>query len=253
MPLARTCVPRSTSIGAVTQGEDFRARVLVVDDDAVVVGDVVDRAAPGGLRRPPSWSAATTRHGGVPHLPARRRPARPDAAREGRHRRLPGDPGRVRRPDRDAHRQGRHRRRRGRPRVGCRRLRRQAVQAQGAGRPHPRPRTSQRRRPGPTRSPIGAAGDRRRRPLGDPRRRSRSTSPPSSSTCSSAWPASPGRCSPARCCSSRSGATVTRPTRGWSTSTSSGCGPRSSTDPENPEIVLTVRGVGYKAGSAGEQ
>jgi two-component system, OmpR family, response regulator MtrA len=25
------------------------------------------------------------------------------------------------------------------------------------------------------------------------------------------------------------------------------------TDPENPEIVLTVRGVGYKAGSSGQQ
>ena len=33
---------------------------------------------------------------------------------QGRHRRVQGDPRRVRRPDRDAHRQGRHRRRRGR-------------------------------------------------------------------------------------------------------------------------------------------
>ena len=56
----------------------------------------------------------------------------------------------------------------------------------------------------------------------------------SSSTCSSAWPASRGRCSPARCCSSRSGATATPPTPGWSTCTCSGCAPRSSTTPSGP-------------------
>ena len=39
------------------------------------------------------------------------------------------------------------------------------------------------------------------------------------------------RCSPARCCSSRCGATGTRPTRGWSTSTSSGSAPRSRSTP----------------------
>ena len=36
------------------------------------------------------------------------------------------------------------------------------------------------------------------------------------------WPASRARCSPARCCSSRSGATGTRQTPGWSTCTCSG-------------------------------
>ena len=56
----------------------------------------------------------------------------------------------------------------------------------------------------------------------------------SSSTCWSAWPASPGRCSPARCCSSRSGATATPPTPGWSTSTCSGCAPRSSPTRRTP-------------------
>ncbi len=37
----------------------------------------------------------------------------------------------------------------------------------------------------------------------------------------------PGRCSPARCCWSRSGATGTRRTPAWSTCTCSGCAPRS--------------------------
>ncbi len=44
----------------------------------------------------------------------------------------------------------------------------------------------------------------------------------------------PGRSSPARCCSSRCGATGTPRTRGWSTSTSSGSGPRSSTTRRTP-------------------
>ena len=56
------------------------------------------------------------------------------------------------------------------------------------------------------------------------------------------WPDGRGRSSPARCCSSRSGATATPPTPGWSTCTCSGCAPRSSSDPEHPEIVVTVRG-----------
>lgn len=55
-----------------------------------------------------------------------------------------------------------------------------------------------------------------------------------SSTCSSAWPPSPGRCSPVRCCWSRSGATGTRPTPGWSTCTCSGCDPRSRRTPSTP-------------------
>src|SRR6202046_2683693 len=42
-------------------------------------------------------------------------------------------------------------------------------------------------------------------------------SPRSSSTCWSRWPASRVRCSPGRSCSSRSGATGTRRTPGWST------------------------------------
>ena len=46
-------------------------------------------------------------------------------------------------------------------------------------------------------------------------RQRRSRSRRWSSTCSSRWPASRGRCSPARCCSSRSGATGTPRTPGW--------------------------------------
>ena len=49
-----------------------------------------------------------------------------------------------------------------------------------------------------------------------------------------AWPASPGRCSPARSCCRRSGATGTPPTRAWSTCTCSGCAPRSSAIPSVP-------------------
>src|SRR4051794_17005101 len=48
------------------------------------------------------------------------------------------------------------------------------------------------------------------------------------------WPASPGRSSHAKCCSSRSGATGTPPTRGWSTCTCSGCARRSSTTRRTP-------------------
>lgn len=50
---------------------------------------------------------------------------------------------------------------------------------------------------------------------------------PWSSICWWRWRASRGRCSRVRCCSSRSGATGTPPTRGWSTSMCSGCAPRS--------------------------
>ena len=81
--------------------------------------------------------------------------------------------------------------------------------------------------PAPEMLPIGDVQHRRRRPRGHAGPASRSASPRWSSTCWSRWPASRARCSPGRCCSSRSGATGTRPTPGWSTCTSSGCGPRS--------------------------
>ena len=123
----------------VTQAEDFRARVLVVDDDAVTVGDAGDRAAPGGVRRP--------------RRRARRRGARRRSTTTGPivvllDLMLPGKGGidvctEIRAES-------------GVPIVmltakgdtvdvvvglesGRRRLRREAVQAQGAGRPHPGP------------------------------------------------------------------------------------------------------------------
>ena len=71
-------------------------------------------------------------------------------------------------------------------------------------------------------------------PLGHPGRVRRSRSPRSSSTCWSAWPGTRARCSPARCCSSRCGATGTPPTPGWSTCTSSVCGPRSRSTRRTP-------------------
>ena len=101
--------------------------------------DADDRAAAGGFRGS-DLPAGRPGARGLPRLPARPGAARRDAARQGRHRRLQGDPGRVRRADRDADGQGRHRRRGRGPRDRGRRLRRQAVQAQGAGRPDPGPR-----------------------------------------------------------------------------------------------------------------
>ena len=155
----------------------------------------------------------------------------------GRHRRLPADPRRVRRADRDAHRQDRHRGRRARPGVRCRRLRGQAVQAEGTGRPGPRRlrRTDEPRAGDAGRSAtstIDVAGH-----SVTPRRADDHRSPRSSSTCWSRWPASRGRSSPARCCSSRSGATGTPRTPGWSTCTCSGSRSKIEKDPERPEIV----------------
>ena len=76
---------------------------------------------------------------------------------------------------------------------------------------------------------------------------------PSSSTSSSAWLASRGRCSPGRCCSSRSGATATPRTPGWSTSTSSGCARRSRPIPRTPRSSSPSAASGYKAGTSGQQ
>ncbi len=70
--------------------------------------------------------------------------------------------------------------------------------------------------------------------VGHPRRRHDQPDPARVRPAASAWPASRGRCSPARCCSSRSGATGTPPTPGWSTCTCSGCAPRSSTTRRTP-------------------
>ena len=209
------------------------AAVLVVDDDAALAEMLTIV-----LRNEGFEPRVVTR--GDEALAAFRdfaRPgaARPDAARQGRHRRVPGDPGES-----------------GVPIVmltaksdtvdvvvglesGRRRLRRQAVQAQGARRPDPgagaplrgadAPRSLDDRRPDASTSPGHAVtrdGERDRadpagvRPAGLP------------------GPQARGRCSPARCCSSRSGATGTPPTPGWSTCTCSGCAPRSSTTRRTP-------------------
>ena len=53
-------------------------------------------------------------------------------------------------------------------------------------------------------------------------------------------------CSPARRCSSTSGATPSTATRAPSTSTSATCARSSSSDPKEPEFLFTVRGVGYR-------
>ena len=52
--------------------------------------------------------------------------------------------------------------------------------------------------------------------------------------------------SPARCCSSASGATPPTATRARSTSTSATCARSSSPTPKHPEYLFTVRGVGYR-------
>ena len=207
----------STAIGRATPAptdgtERMTSRILVVDDDtalAEMIGIVLRTEGfdPVVLRR--------RRRGArrVPRVEARPRPARPDAARHGRHRGLHSHPRRVRHADHHAHRQDRHRRRREGPRVGRRRLHRQAVQPEGARRPHPHPAAAGARPVDETlahRRPHG----RRRGPRGAPRRRPASPSRRSSSSCCSRSPRSRSRCSPARCCSSRCGATTTRPTPG---------------------------------------
>ncbi len=85
--------------------------------------------------------------------------------------------------------------------------------------------------PGPETLTHRRPRDRRRRPLGEARRRGRSRSPRWSSTCSPRSRASRGRSSPARSCCRRCGATGTPPTPASSTSTCSACARRSSTTP----------------------
>ena len=210
----------------------MKGRVLVVDDDAALAEML------GIVLRGEGFEPSFVSDGDKA-LEAFRE-TRPDLVLldlmlpgRGRHRRLPPDPGRVRCADRHADRQERHRRRGARTGVRRRRLHRQAVQAQGAGRPGPRPAAPHRR------ARAGDAADRRHhhrrgRPLGQARRGDRSTSPRSSSTCWSRSPASRARSSPARSCSSRSGATGTPPTPGWSTCTCSGSAPRSRRIPSTP-------------------
>ncbi len=196
-------------------------------------GDVGHRPAGRGLRD----RGGGGRRPGVQRVPgvqAGPGAARSDAAGPGRDRRGQADPRRVRRADRDADREERHRGRGGRPRVRRRRLRDQAVQAQGAGRPGARPAAPR------GRAEAGDARDRgpdhrRGGALGQARRRA-------------------DRAHPAR----------VRPAGRARPQALAGVHPRGAAraglvqrlrskiehDPEKPEIVITVRGVGYKAGPA---
>ena len=111
----------------------MKPRVLVVDDDsslAEMLGIVLrsDGFEPAFV---PDGSRALA---AFPGGQARHRPAGPDAAGRQRHRRLPGHPRRVRHPDHHADRQDRHGGHRAGPGVRRRRLRGQAVQAEGAHR-----------------------------------------------------------------------------------------------------------------------
>ena len=72
------------------------------------------------------------------------------------------------------------------------------------------------------------------------------TSPSPSSACCASSPSTPAASSAAGHCSSGCGSTTSSVTSGWSTSTSGGCGPRSSATPAHPRIVVTVRGLGYR-------
>ena len=187
-------------------------RVLVVDDDTALAEMIGIVLRTEGFE-PVFCADGTGRARRVPRDEARPRAARPHAARHRRHRGLRAHPRRVGHADHHAHREVRHRRRREGPRVGRRRLHGQAVQPEGARRPHPHAaaaRARSRRRDARHRRPH----DRRRRPRGAPRRRAHQPHARSSSTCCSRSPRSRSRCSRARCCSSRCGATTTRPTPG---------------------------------------
>ncbi|GAA2841017.1 hypothetical protein GCM10020220_032510 [Nonomuraea rubra] len=71
-----------------------------------------------------------------------------------------------------------------------------------------------------------------------------------SSTCSWRWPASRARCFPRGPAGAGVGLPARGPTRGWSTCHVQRLRAKIEKDPEHPEIVVTVRGVGYKAGPA---
>ena len=83
-----------------------------------------------------------------------------------RARGLPGDPARLDDPGRHADRARRHHRRRGRPRGGRRRLRQEAVRGPRARRPRPRGAAPGRPRPRRCRSPASRTGRRSTSPGG---------------------------------------------------------------------------------------
>ena len=211
----------------------MKGRVLVVDDDTALAEMLGIVLRSEGFE--PVFCADGDRAlGGVPRGQARPGAARPDAAGPGRHRRVPADPRRVRRADRHAHGQDRHHRRRRRARVRRRRLRREAVQAQGADRPGPRPAAPHRRDRARSSSQIGdlvidVAGHSVRRDgeaiVADAARvrPARRAGPQALAGLHPRGAARAGVGLPAR-----------RPTPASSTSTCSGCAPRSSATPSTP-------------------
>ena len=83
--------------------------------------------------------------------------------------------------------------------------------------------------------------------VGRGRRPARRSSRTSSSSSCARWRRSPGRVfTPPDAARSRSGATPTTASRARSTSTSGTCARSSSRTRSEPELILTVRGVGYR-------
>ena len=155
-----------------------------------------------------------------------------------------------RRPDHHAHREGRHDGCRAGPRERRRRLRRQAVQPQGAGRAHPHP---------PAPDAARASGDTlaHRRPRARRRRATRcaaatsaSTSPRSSSSCCSRSPLKPQQVFTREMLLEQVwGYHYKADTRLVNVHVQR-LRAKVEHDPDNPRIVMTVRGVGYRAGAA---
>ena len=92
----------------------------------------------------------------------------------------------------------------------------------------------------------GDVRDRPAAPHGRGARRSPCSSRSSSSSCSRSSQPSPASSSAAASCSSASAAAPTTASRGRSTSTCATCARRSSATPREPELILTVRGAGYR-------
>ena len=145
----------------------------------------------------------------------------------------------------------RHRRRGRRPRVRGRRLRRQAVQAQGADRPHPGAGTPL--RGAHARGPAHRRPDhRRRRPLRHPRRRRRSALTPLEFDLLVCLAQNPRKVFTREVLLEQVwGYRHAADTRLVNVHVQR-LRAKIEVDPENPTIVVTVRGVGYKAGSADE-
>ena len=141
-------------------------------------------------------------------------------------------------------------RRRRRPRVRRRRLRREAVQAEGAGGPDPGPAPPLRGARRRSRCTIGDLVDRRRRPHGEARRRGALADPARVRPARLPGPQAVAGVHPRGAARAGVGLPPRRRHPAGQRARPAAARRRSSIDPENPEIVLTVRGVGYKAGEA---